>query len=276
MKKLSIITVCYNEPNLKRTCESIVNQTWQDFEWIVVDGGSNQETQDIWNKYKYRIDTFISEKDKGIYDAMNKGIKIASGEYLIFMNAGDGFYSIDLLENIFKDKEYNSGVLYGNCALFSEKNKKEGICRFPKKLTKKDFILGPINHQSAFIKRELFEKYGYYNLQYKIASDYDGFLRFFTNGEEFRYIDLFIAHYDNVGISSTAKEKTRKELHDIVRQYYSEDEVVSTFEKYGDEKVKYSLQEWLFSLKNDYSKKYKILTILGVKIKFKRRKKVIR
>ena len=93
MKKLSIITICYNEPNLEETCKSIVNQTWQDFEWIVVDGGSNEETQKIWDKYKYRIDKFISEPDNGRYNAMNKGIAQAHGEFLNFMNSGDFFYN---------------------------------------------------------------------------------------------------------------------------------------------------------------------------------------
>ena len=92
MTKISIITVCYNEPNLEKTCESIINQTMQDFEWVVIDGGSNEETQNIWNKYKHRINTFVSEPDNGIYDAYNKGVKLATGDYIIFMNAGDCFY----------------------------------------------------------------------------------------------------------------------------------------------------------------------------------------
>ena len=104
MPKVSIITICYNEPDLEKTCESIVNQTWQDFEWIVVDGGSNQETIDIFEKYKARIDEFISESDNVRYNAMNKGIKLAQGEYLNFLNAGDYYFYNDALKDVFENK----------------------------------------------------------------------------------------------------------------------------------------------------------------------------
>ena len=91
---LTIITVCRNEPNIERTCESIVSQTWQDFEWIVVDGASTDGTLDILEKYKDRIDVFVSEPDTGIFNAMNKGIRLAHGEFLNFMNGGDEFAKI--------------------------------------------------------------------------------------------------------------------------------------------------------------------------------------
>ena len=104
MKKLSIITICYNEPDLEKTCRSIVNQTWQDFEWIVIDGGSNEETLAIFDKYKYRIDKFVSEPDNGIYNACNKGIKLAESEYVQLLNAGDSYYDTKVLEDVFKEQ----------------------------------------------------------------------------------------------------------------------------------------------------------------------------
>ena len=113
MKKLSIITINYNEPNLKKTCESIVNQSWQDFEWIVIDGGSNEKNLAIFEQYKHRIDKFISEPDNGIYDAYNKGINLATGEYLNFMNAGDCFYSDKILER-FIAQNSKADILYGD------------------------------------------------------------------------------------------------------------------------------------------------------------------
>lgn len=113
MKKLSIITICYNEPHVEDTCKSIVNQTWQNFEWIVIDGKSNEETLNIFEKYRYRIDTFISEPDKGIYNAYNKGIKLARGEYVQFLNAGDSFYSHDALNIFFSKVKRSASVLYG-------------------------------------------------------------------------------------------------------------------------------------------------------------------
>lgn len=97
---LSIITVCLNEPLLQRTCESIVNQTFQNFEWIVIDGGSNEATLNIFERYKYRINYFVSESDGGIYFGMNKGIQQAHGTWLNFMNAGDLFINYNILNII--------------------------------------------------------------------------------------------------------------------------------------------------------------------------------
>ncbi|MDE7469771.1 MAG: glycosyltransferase [Desulfovibrionaceae bacterium] len=113
MKKLSIITICYNEPNVEETCRSIVEQTWNDFEWIVVDGGSRKETLDVFEKYRYRMDKFISEPDTGIYNACNKGIKLAQGEYIQFLNAGDSFYSNTALKDFFSKVKQNASILYG-------------------------------------------------------------------------------------------------------------------------------------------------------------------
>ena len=99
--KLSVITICYNEKNIRKTCESIVGQSWQDFEWIVVDGGSTDGTLDVLNEYRDRIDVLISEPDNGIYNAMNKGIARARGEWLNFMNGGDAFCDKTVLEQVF-------------------------------------------------------------------------------------------------------------------------------------------------------------------------------
>lgn len=97
---ISVITICYNEPNLEKTCESVANQTYKNFEWIVIDGGSKQETLDIFKKYQNKMDYFVSEKDNGIYHAMNKGLRQAKGKYAIFLNAGDFFYAPDVLKKV--------------------------------------------------------------------------------------------------------------------------------------------------------------------------------
>ena len=110
---LTIITVCFNiKDEIERTCQSIVNQTWQNFEWIVIDGGSTDGTVDILKKYSDRINILVSEPDKGIYNAMNKGIKLSHGEWLNFMNGGDRFTSNDVLKEVFSGKEYSADVLY--------------------------------------------------------------------------------------------------------------------------------------------------------------------
>ena len=180
-KKLSIITVCYNEPNLEKTCKSIVNQSWQDFEWIVVDGDSNEDTQRIWDKYKYRIDKFISETDNGIYDAMNKGIDLASGEYLNFLNAGDYYERNNVLENIIS-KALECDIVTGDLKI-EDSNGTYKILISPESLNKTYFILNNIPHPSSFIKKELFNKYGKYDTNYKIVADYEKWLNFFIKND---------------------------------------------------------------------------------------------
>lgn len=200
--KLSIITICYNEKQIRRTCESIVQQTWQDFEWIVVDGGSTDGTLDILNEYKSRINLLISEKDNGVYNAMNKGIRLAKGEWLSFMNGGDSFYSSDVLQKSFGEN-FNSdaGILYGS-TYTPEKDK---FRKNPKKLDYFFFIGSNINHQSTFIKKSLFDKYGLYDENMKIAADFDKWCQFMCNGEKFQYLDFCVAANDLLGISSNPK-----------------------------------------------------------------------
>ena len=101
MPKISIITICYNEDRVEDTCKSVIAQTFKDYEWIFIDGGSNEKYLEIHDKYKSYMSVFISEKDSGIYNAMNKGLSFATGEFVVFMNAGDCFY--DETENILKD-----------------------------------------------------------------------------------------------------------------------------------------------------------------------------
>lgn len=218
---LSIITVCYNEKNLEETCQSIVNQTWQDFEWIVVDGGSNKETLDVFEKYKSRMKVFVSEKDNGIYDAMNKGIKLAKGEYLIFMNAGDGFYNNEVLENIFKDKKYDVDVFYGNLHFIDLTRSKKKIEIFPDQIDKNFLLNRCLPHQASFIKRELFDKYGLYNEDYKIVSDFEKWLCFMDNGCLFQHINIIVSNFYGGGASSR-KNLLEKEKKLVLQNYFAD------------------------------------------------------
>lgn len=271
MKKLSVITICYNDENLEKTCNSIVNQTWQDFEWIVIDGGSGDTTQRIWDNYKYRIDKFISEPDNGIYDACNKGIKLANGEYINFMNAGDCFYDDSVLYNVFgTNKILNGDILYGNTYMFNPKDAyKCETLEYPEIKDKEYFVYDFINTQSAFIKKELFEKYGYYDENYKIIADYERFINFISNGVNFEKLDLIVANFDVSGVSFSpeTQPKVFKEYCKVIKKYYSEKEIDRAMYK------QFRPLEQIFSIKNEVTKTYKIITILGIHIKIKRRNK---
>lgn len=215
--KLTIITICYNEPNIEKTCESIVNQTWQDFEWIVVDGGSTDGTLDVLKKYETRITTLISEPDGGLYNAMNKGLKIANGEWINFMNGGDCFSSNTVLNEVFADKNYKAEVLYGNCNYVSEDKIQKSV--FPEKLEKPYFVRNCICHQASFIKKDLFDKFGLYLEEYKIASDLEKWLMFLSKKCKFKHIDLVVADYDLGGISMTNADEREEERFLILEKY---------------------------------------------------------
>ena len=198
---LTIITICYNiKDEIERTCESIVNQTWQDFEWIVVDGGSTDGTVAVLKKYADRIDVLISEKDSGIYNAMNKGIKLAHSEWLNFMNGGDCFAANDVLEKVFKNKEYDADILYGDVKVYRTDGT-SFIKTHPSEISKNFLRINTICHQSSFIKYSIFKKFGLYNEKLKIVSDWEIFVRAFTQHKKFKYIDLLISNFYLGGIS---------------------------------------------------------------------------
>ncbi|MBO6281137.1 MAG: glycosyltransferase [Alphaproteobacteria bacterium] len=222
---LSIITICYNiKDEIERTCESIVNQTWQDFEWIVVDGGSTDGTVDILKRYQDRMSVFISEKDKGVYNAMNKGIKRACGKWLHFLNGGDCYTDNSILEKVFADKKYDADVLYGDMNLM-RKNKFLRRVTFTDAVDKSFFYKNYIAHPSSFIKRELFDKYGLYNENYRIVSDWEKWVIFSGHGVIFQHIDRIISDFDDGGISGTNFELSRKERNDVISTYYSDKEI---------------------------------------------------
>lgn len=273
MKKLSIITICYNEPNLEETCKSIVNQSWQDFEWIVIDGGSNKETLDIFDKYKNRIDKFVSEPDNGIYNAMNKGIKLAKGEYLIFMNAGDSFYTNELLRLVaFYLEDSSVDIFHGECEFsFAENPRHNYVTNTERNLTKQFLIDRFICTQGVFIKRSLYDKYGYYDETYKIAADYEKWLQFFDGKQKFKYMPVIVALYDANGISGNVK--TRKlavrERNEIRDKYFPKEEIDKVFG--CNETITFSNMEQVFSIKNHPNGREKIITIFGKHIKIRRK-----
>ena len=217
---LTIITVCYNiKDEIEKTCQSIVNQTWQNFEWIVVDGGSTDGTVEELNKYRSRINVFISEPDKGIYNAMNKGIKLASGEWLSFMNGGDIYAANDVLEKVFKDKEHDADVLYGNVnEIYPDGRVKR--TNYKTQIDLSFFTNDVINHQGSFIKRNLFDKYGLYDEKYKIASDREKWIVFAKDGCTFKYVDVIIADFMRNGISSNRSAALAAEQEEICAKYF--------------------------------------------------------
>lgn len=197
MKKLSIITVVYNDvSHIERTIKSVLDQPLDrsEREYIIIDGKSTDGTTDVIKKYQKDIDIFISEPDTGIYNAMNKGVRLASGKWCQFLNSGDLLVpNAYLIFNTHIDD--NTGILYGNT-----------IRSFPKCLIKQRFTveegkLPPVCHQSAFIRNDIMKKFEY-NEMYKVCADLDLFKKIFDSGYKYQYVDIDISIYDMYGFSS--------------------------------------------------------------------------
>jgi len=202
MPFFSIIVPTYNSSSTVLDCiESVLNQSFIDFEILLIDGQSKDDTI---NKVEQLIDTricILSEKDKGAYDAMNKGIDLARGEYLFFLGSDDRFFNRDVLSLIYKNiKEYESDIIYGNVVLLSNNGIYDGEFDRVKLSNEKN-----ICHQSVFYHKNVFKRLGKYNLDFPIYADWDFNIRCFSTPDlQIKYIDVCIAYYnDRTGLSNS-------------------------------------------------------------------------
>lgn len=205
--KVTIITVCFNSrTDLKITLQSVLEQTSSIFEYVVVDGGSTDGTFDLLMEYSSKFQElgipfrFVSEHDKGTYDAMNKGASLAKGEWVNYMNAGDSFYSRSTLEDFFSNSILSQcGVIYGDT--FQIYDFGSGVAK--KCDYEKDNKVMPFCHQSCFVKAELMRQYKF-NTSYKIVADYDLFFRLRKHNIVFQYVEVIVARYNGqYGLSAT-------------------------------------------------------------------------
>ena len=221
MLKLSIITInLNNNEGLQKTIDSVLNQTYKNYEHIIIDGGSIDGSVEVIKKYKNNRLKWISEKDNGIYNAMNKGILKSSGVYLLFLNSGDFLYSPQVLENVFNN------TLDADLICFSLKiellDKNESIIHSIKnnKITNRYIFYQPILHPSTLIKRELFVKFGLYDESFKIAGDYEFFVRVIKNKVKYLIEPLVLSVFNNQGISSSQLELVNDENMKIRKRYF--------------------------------------------------------
>ncbi len=208
-EKLSIITINYNDKEgLLRTLSSCDLQMERNFQHIIVDGNSTDGSLEIITAYKHTNCKKIIEKDNGVYDAMNKGIQIATGDYILFLNAGDEFYEDESLSQAFKNIDNNSAICYANVLVRSENG--EYLQEHPEPLTFEFFRERTLCHQSTFIKRELFETYGLYRTDILISSDWEFFLRaIFLHGVTVQKLHFTSSIYYLGGMSSDVTNRTQ-------------------------------------------------------------------
>lgn len=211
--KFTVITINYNNvEGLKATFNSVFSQTCRDYQYVVIDGGSTDGSKELIEQNVDKIDYWVSEKDKGIYNAMNKGVAVATGEYCIFMNSGDCFFDSKILER-FKSNNYIEDFIIGK-VISNEENK---IISSPQseKITMYYLYSHSIPHQGTFIKSSVQKKYGY-DENLKIVSDWKFFLQSIIFGNStIKFIDEIVARYDTSGISSKnilMMEKEKKEV----------------------------------------------------------------
>lgn len=211
--KVSVITVCYNAIiGIDKTIKSVIGQTYPEIEYIVIDGGSTDGTLDVINKYREKISYFVSEPDGGIYDAMNKGIRAATGEWINFMNAGDTFSSDTVLEEVFGDDlKKEIGVIYGDAYLKDSKGCVSVHPAMPLSFLKRAM---PFCHQSSFVRKKTINEF---NKQYKICADYFFFYSlYYDNPNSFCYKSIPISVYDNrQGLSIDNPRQHRQENLEI-------------------------------------------------------------
>lgn len=200
---ITVVTVVYNgEQFLEETILSVINQTYDNVEYIIIDGGSTDGTLDIIRKYECAIDYWVSEKDSGIYNAMNKGIDLATGEWVNFMNGGDSFYSSSSLISVFKDKDFNGiDIIYGNHQVVYPTGRK----RFAKAGSVENFWKGSqFCHQSSFVRLS-YHKNNKFNTCTKIVADFEFFYNAWKRCVIFQFADIFVARFEAGGVSDTRR-----------------------------------------------------------------------
>ena len=233
MPRCSIITVCYNNrEGLRDTAESVKKQTFKDYEFIVIDGGSTDGSAELLKEYASIITYGVSEKDDGIYNAMNKGIAKACGEYCLFLNSGDWLATDKVLERVFNKEFDDADFLYGD--IVKVNGRKKRVIRYPDKLTLYDFykVAAVIHHQATFIKRSLFGKFGYYLENTYMNADWMFFFDAIVMGKaSTKHLDMVISVFDGTGTSEKWSQDNPRVKADMERKQERLDKVMTQDEK---------------------------------------------
>ena len=223
---LSIITINRNNAiNLEKTILSVCKHSQSNFEYIIVDGASDDESVSIIKRYSSELGErikWISEPDSGIYNAMNKGIGIATGEYVQFLNSGDCLVSDDVVEKMYAAMDNNGhpSILYGNMLKsMTDGSTLRDRCFAGQDITFLGFYTGTLNHSPAYIRKDLFQKYGLYDERLRIVSDWKWYMQAIIFGEEKPvYTDIDVTLFDMHGISETNKELDRAERKMVLEE----------------------------------------------------------
>ena len=237
--KLSIITINRNNAaGLEKTMQSVAAQTFKEFEYVVVDGASTDDSVEVIKRFAPQFGErlkWISEPDKGIYNAMNKGMRMATGDYYQILNSGDSLAAEDVTERMLEELEKQGfpSMLYGNMIkCFSDGHKLLFDSFGGKPITMLGMFTGTLNHNPTYIHRGLFEKYGCYDESLKIVSDWKWFVQsIILGGEKPKYADINVTFFDMTGISETNKDLDKAERKMVLEQLFPAT-ILADYERY--------------------------------------------
>lgn len=276
--KLSLITINRNNvAGLEKTLKSVASQIFKEFEYIVIDGASTDGSVEVIKKYESQFShlKWVSEPDSGIYNAMNKGIRMASGDYIQILNSADCLAEPDVTERMLAalEKAGNPSILYGNMVKCYPDGRKIVDKSFAgQEITMLGMFTGTLNHDPAYIRRDLFEKYGFYDESLKIVSDWKWYLEAIILGSEKpQYVDIDVTLFDMMGISETNKDLDKEERKHVLEQLFPQT-VLTDYERYAFPieqikrlqrhpwayKIVWLLERCLFKLEKAERKKNKI------------------
>ena len=218
--KITIITVCYNSgKTIKDTIESVLAQNYKNFEYIIIDGASTDGSVDLLKQYSDIIDYKISEKDNGIYNAMNKGIKYAHGEYCLFLNSGDMLYDNKTIENVIPLLGASDFMTGDTVCVYN--NGKKSIWKAPTQITTYLMAIYSLSHQATFIKASLLKR-RHYREDLKIVADWEQmFYEIVVNGCSYQCLNMKICEFEYGGISSSKPEQRERERRRILDEHLS-------------------------------------------------------
>lgn len=216
-QKISIVTIVFNDKNgLEETAKSVISQVYPNLEYIIIDGGSTDGTVEIIKKYGDYISYWISEPDKGIYDAMNKGLRKATGEWVCFMNAKDVFADSDVLERLRDAFNSDADVIVGNTLMIDNDELREYKARKNRNISSRNVTSMGFVHQSSFVRTELARMYPF-DTRYRLAADFGMFYELHRNHCKFLYVDFPISCFDTTGVSMNNVYQGKLETLTIAR-----------------------------------------------------------